>query len=162
MKQFTITKAALRVFSLQLQAKGDGFNLKQLRTLDKIVTIMDAIIGEYDKKIDDRIEQAKLDLVKDPKEVESINRQLNEDLDKITNFEDRERVDVNFEDEQYNFAKEIWDNMGGYKGNNVSRKLILEADDAINTVVDPAKKNDSEETKEDKNSQGTPGEGAAN
>ncbi len=162
MKQFTITKAALRVFSLQLQAKGDGFNLKQLRTLDKIVTIMDAIIGEYDKKIDDRIEQAKLDLVKDPKEVESINRQLNEDLDKITNFEGRESVDVNFEDEQYNFAKEIWDNMGGYKGNNVSRKLILEADDAINTVVDPAKKNDSEETKEDKNSQGTPGEGAAN
>ncbi len=138
MKQLTISKAALRILVFQLEAKGDGFNIKQLRLLDKSATILTEPIEDYNAKIDKYIKDAEDEVANDPTQtkVAAVNKELNTNLDAITANEGEEEVSIQLEDEQFNFIKEIWDASAGYKGKKELRILVLQVDDALNAVVD--------------------------
>jgi len=141
MTEFSLTKAAARVLYIDLETKGDGFSIKQLRLLDKTLTSFDSFIGEYNKKIEGKIEEAKEAIKKDPtkENIELVNFQLNNDLDKITKTEGKQLVTLQLEDEQFKFAKEIIENMQGFKGDKASRDILLE----IGNAFDDAKEIDS-------------------
>lgn len=134
MRQLTISKTALRVLVSQLEAKGDGFNIKQLRTLDKTALRLNEAIVEYNNCLDDKITEAKNVISTDPQNealVNSVNERLNKELNAVTESEGKVQIEVSLEDEQYSFVKEIMDNSAGFRGNKEARKIILEIDDAI-------------------------------
>lgn len=149
MKQINLSKAEGRILSQQITAKTEGFTIKQLRLLDKIDLVFDSQLTDYNKPIDDMIEKAKEEIKENPddKNVQLVNATLNENLDAYTETEGIKSVTFLFEDEQFNFIKEIWEASGGFKGDKKIRKYTLSIDDAIQAVIDvpttEAKKNET-------------------
>lgn len=149
MTEFSLSKAAARVVYVDLETKGDGFTIKQLRLLDKTLSSLDIFIGNYNKKIEDRMNEAREEIKKDhsKENIESVNFQVNIDLDELTNTEGKQLVTIQIEDEQFKFIKEIIDNMQGFKGDKTSREILLEIGNALDSAKEinqTAKKNENE------------------
>lgn len=166
MTEFSLSKAATRVMYVQLENKGEGFSIKQLRLLDKTLTSLDVFIGEYNQSIQDKINIAKEEIKADPSQenVDAVNTKLNLDLDEITDTIGKQLVHIQIEDEQFKFIKETMENMQGFKGTKIVRDLVLELDTALDSAKEidqTAKKNEAEQENNDE-PVGNPGGDNAN
>lgn len=146
MKQFILSKAAARVIYIQLEGKGEGYTIKQIRLLDKIMIPFETVLTGYNSKIDTRIEQAKEELRQNPDDQEIINESMNNDLDSITENEGKELITINLEDEQFIFIKEIWDAISGFRGGKDVRRLVLEVDDSLNHATEQQQEDNTKVT----------------
>lgn len=138
MQQISLSKAALRMLGQQLELKSDGYTRQQLRTLDKVLDIIDGEISIYNTSIDALIEQGKKDFLVNPEAVNEINTTVNTEIEKLTETVGKETVSLTFEDAQFTFIKEVFDTIGGFLGNKDVRKTVFEIEDAISNVKTPA------------------------
>lgn len=150
MKQITLSINALNNLKSNLEGKGDGFTIKQLRLLDKIITAIEPFVADYASKIDARVKQAQDSAAENATEfqVQQINTLLNKDLDALVAGEGAAQVTVSFEDDWFALIKEIWDNSQGFRGNDAARKVLLDIDTALENAVSvdsQAKKNETEQ-----------------
>lgn len=137
MRQITLSRNSLRTLTQQLEAHGNGYNIKQIRTLDKVVAKFNPLITDYNKKIDDMLLAAQTEAAAEPERTAEINKTLNDEVNALVAAEGSEQLKVVVEDAEYDFIKVIWDNTEGFKGAMDQRKVILEIDDALQNTTNP-------------------------
>lgn len=138
MQQISLSKASLRMLGQQLEMKADGYTRQQLRTLDKVMDVIDSTIGDYNTSIDTLINQAKKNIAANPENANQINETLNAELNKLYETVGKEGVSPMFEDAQFTFIKEVFDLIEGFLGNKEVRKTVFEIEDALNNPIPTA------------------------
>ena len=134
MRQIKLSKHALRIFTMQLEQKGEGFNIGDLRKLDKVLTVLEVPLSEYNSKIEHEIKETRRAIKEAPTMVDSLNQALNDKLDQLQESEGKDQVTVTLEDDPYAFVLDLWTNTKGFLGKKEVRKVVIELDDALNNA----------------------------
>ncbi len=122
MKTITLSAQELRILTLQIQAKGDGYSIGQLRQLDKVLDVLEEPIESYNASVEILAKENPED--------------LNQKLENLTVLPENQNKIVEIEDSDFDFVKELWSQTQGFLGNSEARKVILAIDDALNGAKD--------------------------
>lgn len=143
MKQIKLSKRALRILSLQLQQKGEGFTIKQIRQLDKVLDVVEPELKEYDEAIEKVLSESREKINKIDKEsvnysilFKEVDREASKEVEKIDEEYGVAEVKLKLEDSDFDFLKEQWTPTKGLAGNKSTRKVIIAIDDAIENPED--------------------------
>lgn len=117
MKKTKLKKMCAHALSAALNNFGEGLNIGQLRTLDKVLNILEASLEEYRARLKEIL---KLESNKQLEAVEELNNHLGQQEDELE-----------FSDEQVDLVKELWGKQKNFMAHKDARKIILEIADAI-------------------------------
>ena len=116
MKEIELTKRELRVLSLQLENKADGFTVKQLRQLDKVLGMFESYVKDYNDGLNDvsarfreKIRSLDSSNPNYSSLVQELNNQLVEEVNGFDLLVGRNEVLIEVEDTDFDFVKGLWE-----------------------------------------------------
>lgn len=135
MKNISLPTKELRLLSGQLQNFQSGYTVEQIRSLDKVVRVMEEAVKGYVDGLSD--------IVKGPiafstqEEREKLEKERDERLMEYIQTEGNKVVSVSLEDTDMDFVKSVWAKMGSLSGAKEAREAIIKIDDAIKNSEEP-------------------------
>lgn len=121
MKTLSFSKKQLRILTLQLQQTGDGFTIPQLRSLDKVLTVMEKPIEDFNSKITDLLRTS----------TSENQEEVNSAMETLLSFHGSEEVNLELEDADFDFIKTQWSATKGFKGDKEVREIVIAIDDIL-------------------------------
>jgi hypothetical protein len=145
MKNISLPNKELRVLSAQLQNFNQGFTVAQIKSLDKVVRIMESVLQPFSEGLD-KIIRSVINQV-DEKEKAEGEAKKQKELEDFVNTEGEKKVTCTLEDPDFEFVKQVWSRMGNLRGDKDTRELVIKIDNAINGVGEPVFTNHKVELK---------------
>ncbi|MBZ5529725.1 MAG: hypothetical protein LAN71_17750 [Acidobacteriia bacterium] len=141
MKNIILPAKELRLLSSQLQNFNTGYTVPQIRSLDKVIRIMETTLEPFEEKL-----KKILTKVSEGNEKErDIKKQ--QELEEFMKSEGEKAVSCSFEDVDFEFIKLVWEKMATLSGQKEAREAILKIDDAIQGAKEPIFTNGDEKKK---------------
>jgi hypothetical protein len=135
MKNISLPNKELRLLSGQLQNFQSGYTVEQIRSLDKVVTVMETAIKDYVGGMTEIINAP----IAFSTQEEKANLEQEKDA-KIMNYiqtEGNKIASISLEDSDLDFVKSVWAKMGNISGAKEAREAIIKIDDAIKNSQAP-------------------------
>ena len=121
MKTLELTKQQARHLVMSLEESGKGFNIGQLRRLNKILDKLSEPIAVFSAAIE-QIVQAGFDTA-----------ERDHRLEALTNTDGQDPILIEIEDTDCDLLKEIWGGLQ-FSPNKFARAIVLGIDDALQLV----------------------------
>jgi hypothetical protein len=135
MKQIALPNKELRLLSGQLQNFQSGYTVEQIRSLDKVVRVMEEAIKEYVDGIGNIVKGPIA--FSTPEEKAKLEKEQDEQLMEYIKTEGNKVVSISLEDTDLDFVKSVWAKMGALSGAKEAREAIIKIDDAIKEAKEP-------------------------
>lgn len=145
MKAIALANKELRLLSGQLQNFQAGYTVEQIRSLDKVVRVMEEAVKDYVQGIDDIIKAPIA--FSTPQEKEKLEKEKDDSLMEYVKTVGNKVVSVSLEDTDLDFVKSVWAKMGSLSGMKEAREAIIKIDDAITNSKEPVFTNGKVEEK---------------
>jgi len=135
MRNISLPNKELRLLSGQLQNFQSGYTVEQIRSLDKVVRVMEEAIKDY--------VQGVTDIMNEPiafstqEEREKLEKERDDKLMEYIKTVGNKVVSVSLEDTDLDFVKLVWAKMGNLSGMKEAREAIIKIDDAIKESKEP-------------------------
>jgi hypothetical protein len=142
MKNIIIPNKELRLLSNQLQTFNVGYTVNQIRSLDKVIRIMEEVNKSFTEGLEGIMNIPVSTIPEKKKEDEEKKAK---DLDSYITGEGAKKVTCSFEDSDYEFIKLVWSKIATFSGQKEARDAVLIIDDAINSANEPVFTNGKEE-----------------
>lgn len=136
MKTVILTRYQASLLSNQLERKVDGFTVKQLRQLNKILDKFEEPLKEYRKQVKEMSDNYQKKLASVEQEIRgAVVIEYNKLTDEWNKAEGIKEDSYEFEDGDFDFLKELWSKTNGFMGIKEARDVILKIDDALQGAV---------------------------
>ena len=135
MKAIALANKELRLLSGQLQNFQSGYTVEQIRSLDKVVRVMEEAVKKYVEGIDVIVKGPIA--FSTPEEKQKLEQEKDEQLMEYIKTEGNKVVSISLEDTDLDFVKSVWVKMGSLSGMKEAREAIIKIDDAIKEAKEP-------------------------
>jgi len=135
MKNIILPNKELRLLSGQLQNFNAGYTVQQIRSLDKVVRIMETTLRPFNEGLDKIVNEVKA--VVSPEDEKKIDEKRRLEAEDYLKTKGEEKVTCPIEDIDFEFIKMVWSKMSSLSGLKEARESIIKIDDAIQGATTP-------------------------
>jgi len=138
MKNIILPNKELRLLSGQLQNFNAGFTVQQIRSLDRVVRVMETILQPFTEGINKILSGTEpISETATEKEKAEIEAKKAKELEDYLKTKGEEKVTCPIEDTGFEFIKMVWSKMSSLSGLKEARETIIKIDDAIQGANTP-------------------------
>lgn len=135
MKTIVLPNKELRLLSGQLQNFQAGFTVQQIRSLDRVIKVMEETLKPFTEGLN------KILIIESSykNEQEKIDNEAKKEnaLNLFINTEGEKKMTCSFIDEDFEFIKLVWSKMVSLRGTQEAREAIIKIDDALTGASEP-------------------------
>jgi hypothetical protein len=130
MRNIIIPNKELRLLANQLQNFSAGYTVSQIRSLDKVIRIM----NEKSEPFTEGLEKI-VNITSDQSPEDKAKKQ--NEIDDYLKKEGTKKITCAFDNEDFEFIKSTWLRIASFSGQEEARESILIIDEAINKSSEP-------------------------
>ena len=129
MKNISLPNRELQLLSNMLQNFNQGFTVAQIRSLDKVIQVLESVLEPFTKGLS---KIAGTELLEGKEKAEK-----QKEIDKFLDTEGGKKVSCTFEDADFDFILAVWSRVSSLRGAKEVREAVLKIDDAIKSASPP-------------------------
>jgi len=135
MKNISLPNKELRLLSGQLQNLDTGYTIPQIRSLDKVIRIIETTLKPFADGLDKILSVGVSQASEEEKQKGELKKQ--KELEDYFKTEGNKKVICSFEDVDFEFIKMVWSKMSTFRGQKEVREAVIRIDDAIQYANEP-------------------------
>lgn len=135
MRNLILPNKELRILSGQLQNFNQGYNVLQIRSLQRIVSNIEDKTKTFTDGLTKLFSMIVRNTSKEEHDEDEVIKQR--EISDYMETKGNELVTCSFQDEDFELIKTIWGRMGTLSGTKEAREAIIKIDDAIQGVTEP-------------------------
>ncbi len=135
MKNIILPNNELRLLSGQLQNFNTGYTVPQIRSLDKVIRVMETTLQPFTDGLEGLLKVV-VPQGNDKDRIEAENKKQ-EEIESYLKRDGEKIVTCPIEDVDFEFIKMVWSKMATLSGTKEAREAIIKIDDAIQGAKEP-------------------------